>query len=128
MPREHVYSDFHKTLEIDERGDVEILYDEDVIIQSIKTIMATVRGERVRSPFGGSLVSLLFEPMGADTAETIKFDLKNIVEQYEPRVEINRIDVVADFDRNSYSVSMLLTIREINRRVRFQTRLRSLAA
>ncbi len=127
MSKAHVYSDFSDTLEITDSGSVKVLYDEDVIVKSIRAIMATVRGERVRSNFGGSLVRLLFEPIQTGTAEMIKFELRDLIEEYEPRVSVNRVVVNVDYDNNQYDVEILLTILSINRRMRFNTRLRSLA-
>lgn len=127
MPKSHVYSDLDKSLAIDRSGNVTIHYDEAAIVQSIKALMATVNGERVRSGFGGSLVRLLFEPIGENAGQLIGYELKELIENYEPRVSINRISIEVDYDRNSYDITILLRISEINRTTRFTTRLRSLA-
>jgi len=127
MPK-HIYSDFDKELAIDSKGQVEINYDEDVIVESIRMIIAVVAGERVRSPFGGSLVRYLFEPISPDVAEIIGYELREQIERFEPRVTIDVINVYPDIDNNRYEVSVRVTIKSLRTTTTFQTRLRSLAA
>lgn len=126
MAKEYIYSDFNSKLKQKPDGDIEILYDEDVIVQSIKNIMATVSGERVRNPIGSSLVRYLFEPMDEEVADDIRNLINDMIKTYEPRVEVARINVQANFDGNFYDVVMNLRIRNLNRPVRVATRLRAL--
>jgi len=125
--RKYTYSDVHKSLSDDMSGNVTILYDEDVIIQSIKNIMATVSNERVRNPIGSSLVAHLFEPISQETAGDIRSEIMDMIRIYEPRVDNMRVRVIADEDSNSYDVRMSLRIKNINRPVQLDTRLRSFA-
>lgn len=125
--RDYIYSDLNKDLRTDVRGNVEVLYNEDTIIQSIKNIMATVSNERVRSPIGSSLVAYLFEPISNNTAQDIKSEIRDMILAYEPRVHGTRIQVIADTTNHSYDVRMSLKIKNINRPIQFNTRLRSLA-
>ncbi len=123
---DYVYSDLNSKLKQSADGNFNILYDEDVIVQSIKNIMATVSGERVRNPIGSSLVRYLFEPMDDDITDDIRNSIYNIIKTYEPRVEIARINVSANFEGNFYDVAMELRIRNLKRPVRVATRLRAL--
>ena len=127
MSVDYVYSDLDKDLSILQTGEVKILYDEDVIIQSIKSIMATASGERVRSPFGGSLLPLLFEPMDEYLEDNLRIEIERVITRYEPRVRIQRVLVRANFDNNSIDVSIRVRIKRIDRPVTFNTRLRSFA-
>lgn len=127
MPSDYVYSDFHKDLKIDDNGNVTVLYDEDVIVQSIKSLMATVTGERVRSNIGGSLIRLLFEPIDEYIEDEIQSALTEIIERYEPRVDIVRIIANADPDANTIDVQVNLRLKKTRRPVTFNTRLRSLS-
>lgn len=127
MKSDYVYSDFTSHLNIDENGNLIVIYDEEVIIQSIKHIMATLSGERVRSDFGGSLVRLLFEPMNYYTTENIRRILTNTISTYEPRVEISQLVITPNYDVGSYDIRMELIIRSLNKRLTFPTRLRTFA-
>jgi len=127
MSRDFVYSDLDKDLKIQPDGNIRILYDEDAIRQSLKTIMATATGERVRSTFGGSLLPLLFEPMDEYLEDTIRIEIERVITQNEPRVRVQGILVRANPDNNSIDVQINVRIKRINRPVRFNTRLRSFA-
>jgi phage baseplate assembly protein W len=123
----HVYSDFKSDLSIRIGGDVEVLYDEDVIIQSLKTIFSTVSGERVRNPIGSSLVRLLFEPVNGNTSRKIEREIRKSIELWESRVDIRSLSVIPYIDQNVYDVSIEVTSRGIGRSIIFRNRLRSFA-
>lgn len=122
------YSDFHPTLDETTSGNIKILYDEDVIKQSIRSTLATVQGERVRSSFGSGLVRYLFEPMGRETADDIRTGLIEAISQNEPRVDIERVAVIPNFDNNSYSVQISLFISALSERTIFEAKLNSFAS
>lgn len=122
------YSDFHPTLDTTTSGNVKVLYDEQVIVQSIRTILATVQGERVRSSFGSGLVRYLFEPIGRETADDIRAGLLDAIVKNEPRVDVNRVVVIPDFDNNTYDVQIDLFISALSQRTIFEAKLRSFAS
>lgn len=123
----YTYSDFKNDLSVSTRGNPVVIYDEDVIIQSLKTIFATVSGERVRNPIGSSLVRLLFQPINMNTSRKIERELRRSIEIYEPRVNIQSLQVIPYVDSNVYDVVINMTIRNINKSFSFRNRLRSLA-
>lgn len=125
MKAKYVYSDFDSHLTIDDNGNVKVLYDEDVIIQSIRHIMATVSGERVRNDIGGSLIRLLFQPIDDELTEDIRDILIDSITKYEDRVIIESISVEPLYDLNAYNIQMRFYIRELNKNVSYQTALRS---
>ncbi|MDA3807084.1 MAG: GPW/gp25 family protein [Thiomicrorhabdus sp.] len=122
---QYTYSDFSPTLDLTPSGNIRVVYDEAVIIQSIKSIMATVSGERVRSPIGSKLVKYLFQTIQPSTANLIKRELTKLIETYEQRVDIQEVLVVGDIDNNRYDIHITLLISEINKTINFETRLRS---
>ena len=126
--RNFTYSDFDPKLSLTRSGNVKINYDEDAITQSIRNIIATVKGERVRSNFGGGLVRFLFEPISVDTANSIRYNLKEVIEQFEPRVDVQSILVVPEPDSNTYRVSIELFIADLARRKIFETRFQSFSS
>lgn len=125
MKSDYVYSDFSSHLYIDTQGNLVVLYDEEVIIQSLKHIIATLSGERVRTDIGGSLIRLLFEPMNYYTTENIRRILQNSISIYEPRVIIDRLTITPNYDVGSYDIRIELIIRSLNKRINFETRLRT---
>lgn len=123
----YVYSDMKPTLEIARDGNVSKNYDVDVIVQSIRTILATVSGERVRNPIGARVVRLLFEPMSDDLARRLRTEILETIIRYEPRVSPDAFSVVPNYDNNSYEIYMLLRIEGIQRPIKEVLRLRSFA-
>ncbi|MBG24039.1 MAG: hypothetical protein CMF22_11355 [Idiomarinaceae bacterium] len=121
----YVYSDFERTLSTREDGNVVILYDYDVIKQSIRTILSTLSGERVRSPLGASVVRYLFEPIDPETAQDIKDTISNAILTYEPRVTNINVVVYPNYDGNYYEVGVSVKIKQIQQTLTFNTKLRS---
>jgi phage baseplate assembly protein W len=123
----YTYSDFDSRLKITKEGSVLIKYDQDVIIQSIKTILATITGERVRSPLGSSLIRMLFEPVTQENVLVMKQKMFRDIQTYEPRVEILDLQVQAYPDSNRYEINMNLRIRDLGMVFPFTTNIRSFA-
>lgn len=126
MSKNYVFSDLDSTLVTTLSGDFKVLYDADVIIQSIRTIFATINGERVRNPLGSVLIKLLFEPMNHDTATAIKSVIHQSVLKYEPRIEGINVVVKPDYDNGIYHVRLTCNVRKLTKDVVFQTKLRSM--
>lgn len=110
MVKKYVYSDVDRNMKIDSNGNVSILYDNDVIVQSLKMIFAAVQGEYVRSLRGSRLVFLLGRPFSDTTTDLITQDITRTVEMYEPRVQIRNISVEPDNDNNVYHVRLFLSV------------------
>jgi phage baseplate assembly protein W len=102
-----------------------ILYDYDVIKQSIKTILSTLSGERVRSPLGASVIRHLFEPIDPETAQDIKDTITDAILTYEPRVSNISVVVYPNYDGNYYEVGVSVKIKQIQQTLTFNTKLRS---
>jgi len=121
----YVYSDMTPSLKIGGDGNIKKVYDKDVILQSIRTIMATVSGERVRNPIGANLVRLLFKPMNDDLARRIRTEILDTIIKHETRVTPEAFSVIANYDGNYYDVYMRLRITGIHTPVVEHFRLRS---
>ncbi len=119
------FSDMHPGLLIDATGTVKILRNNDVILQSVKTIIATVTGERVRNPIGNRFVRLLFQPMEEDLADQVRDELRDAIQKYEPRVEILGFAVTPNYDGNYYDAVLRLRVRSTQSVEVLRTRIRS---
>jgi phage baseplate assembly protein W len=81
--------------------------NEDAIIRSLKNLLFTNKYERLFQPtIGSNLKNLLFEPVSPQTESNIKEEIKRLIENYEPRVNIIDLVVSAYPDRNAYVVSL----------------------
>lgn len=66
--------------------------DVDAVKSAMRNIFTWIRGERILDPeFGTNLRSILYNPIGEFTSDQITSDIQNIILQYEPRVEIDKI-------------------------------------
>ena len=85
--------------------------DKAAIVQAIQGILLTRKGERPFQPeLGCDVQNMLFEPLDYASAGTIKQEIRETIDRYEPRVTVTRIECTPDFDNNGYNVEMLYTI------------------
>lgn len=123
----YTYSDMKPTMAITKDGNIERIYDWDVIVQSVKTILSTVSGERVRNPIGARTIRLLFNPMSPDMARQIRNEIVDSILQHEPRVSIDTFTVTPNYDGNYYDVYMVLRAEGLSQRYSETIKLRSFA-
>jgi len=98
-----------------ETQDVLKKIDNNAIKQSLKLLLFTNIGERLFQPdVGSKIYGLLFEPIDPITTEVLKRSIENTIETYEPRVLLEGVDVVPNYDDNSYEVSIYFTVLGIN--------------
>ncbi len=65
--------------------------------ESIQVILLTERRERLMLPeFGGGLSGYLFEPNTVTTRRLIKDRIQRALEQWEPRIAVESVEVEAD--------------------------------
>lgn len=77
------------------------------IIGALKNLVLTNFYERPFNPkFGSNVRAMLFEPLDPLTGSILQKEIKILIENYEPRVSLRDVQVVADFDRNSYQVTI----------------------
>jgi len=85
--------------------------DVDAINNSINNIIFTKKGEKVGDPnFGTNISSLLFELMSDINSTLIESEILDAIEFYERRINIEDLEVVPDYDTNSYSIKIIYTI------------------
>ena len=87
--------------------DLGVVKNDNSIKQAIKNIVLTAPGEKPFQPLVGSRVyQLLFEPLDPFTADTIRDEIINTINQYEPRVELTQIDVTPIYEGNKLNVTI----------------------
>lgn len=81
--------------------------NEDAVIRSLKNLLFTNKYERLFQPtIGSNLKNLLFEPVSPQTESNIKEEIKRLIENYEPRINVIDLVVSAYPDRNAYVASL----------------------
>ena len=85
--------------------------DDDAVRQSIKNLILTNYYERpFHSEIGSPVRSLLFELSTPLTAHTMRRGILDVIENFEPRVRIENIDVTLNDDNNSCDISIEYTV------------------
>ena len=67
----------------------------------------TKKGERPFQPtLGSGLQDMLFEPLDYGSGALIKKEIKETLNQYEPRIQITNLECFPDSANNGYEVSL----------------------
>lgn len=89
------------------KKDVTKVVDELAVINSIKNLLLTNHYERPFQPdLGSNVRKLLFDNMDKITASALERQITDVLRNFEPRAQITYINILPDFDNNSYNVSM----------------------
>ena len=92
-------------------GDVVRKTGEDAIKRSVRNLILTNFYDRpFRSYIGSNAVKILFENANAITAALLKDAIREVIENYEPRVKLTNIDVEFDYDNNGYNATLRYVI------------------
>jgi|SRR6056300_199999 phage baseplate assembly protein W len=94
--------------------DVARLTDVEAIKRSVRNLILTNRFERPFHPeIGSDIRSLLFENMTPVIEVLLQDRIKDTLQTYEPRVELNDIIVQGDMDKNEYRVSISFYVQNV---------------
>jgi phage baseplate assembly protein W len=81
------------------------------VIRAVRYLLLTRNYERpFQSNLGSRIESLLFEPISFLTAQTLKTEIENTINYFEPRVKLTEVTVNEDPDNNLYSVGLTFFI------------------
>ena len=91
-------------------GNVKALVNRDAVKQSVKNIVLTNFYERPYNPtFGGDILSQLFENMDPITEYNIAKNIRQALDNYEPRAIIDEIK--SDFYEDQNAINVTITFR-----------------
>ena len=92
-------------------GDLIALKNENAIARAVRNIVSTTPGEKLFNPdFGSSVSEILFENVDDITAVSIQDEIRNCLNNYEPRVDLVNVDVNPNFDENQFDVKITYKI------------------
>jgi phage baseplate assembly protein W len=87
--------------------DLIALTNENAIARSLRNLVLTNRGERFFDNNLGSRVnSLLFESLDDITASSVRDEIENTINNYEPRVELISVDATPDYDNGELNITI----------------------
>ena len=115
MPAQRVskaFRDISATFQINPLNrDLLALRNENAIARSIRNLVITAPGERPFNPvLGSNVYYLLFENFDSQTAYAIQSQIETTIQNFEPRVDLKEVSVVADPDNHEFNVSINYTI------------------
>jgi phage baseplate assembly protein W len=88
-------------------------YDDNAIKQSLRNLILTSNYERpFHSEIGSQVRSLLFEPASPMLAVSMRKAIFDLVNNFEPRVEL--IDVLVDFNPDENYVAITIEFKIVN--------------
>jgi len=91
--------------------DLIAIKNQTAISRSIRNLVLTAPGERFFNNEVGSRVNeLLFETVDDITAASIKSEIENTIQNYEPRVRLDEVKTEPNFDNHSFDVTITYTI------------------
>ena len=102
--------------------DIKVDFDVDAIANSLNNIFSTSPGERFLVPkFGANLKRYLFEPVSKPIAQRIGSEILRAIELWEPRVTVDRVEVIGTPERHEYEVTIIITIIALRQQVTFNS-------
>ena len=107
MPLERVsrgFKDLSMTFQSNPlNGDLIAIKNVNAITRSIRNIVLTIPGEKFfDTDFGSNVSNLLFENVDDITASQIQEEIEFSINNYEPRVKLLDVQVIADNDNASF--------------------------
>ena len=92
-------------------NDLVVLKNANAIARSIRNIISTSPGEKFFDPdFGSNVTKLLFENIDEISAISIRDEIENSINNYEPRVSFISVETTPDYDNNAFDVKLTYRI------------------
>ena len=108
-------------------GDIPKRLDVNAVKQSIKNLLFVRKGERLFHPeIGTELYKILFEPLDIFTTEILKDIIIETIRKYEPRVNLQLVEINPNYDENAYEISLYFYVVGIYTPVTFNLTLQRL--
>jgi phage baseplate assembly protein W len=128
FPRErnYTYRDLEVDLEIEytkgnylknikEQKDIVADYDINAIKNSIFNIFTTIPGQKILNPtFGLNLLYFLFTGISDSNARLLGESILKGINKFEPRVTVEKINVITDVENQQYTIELILSVPSLN--------------
>jgi phage baseplate assembly protein W len=89
-------------------------FDYGAIKNSIFNIFTTLPGQKILNPaFGLNLMQYLFRPCDTITATLIGQEIQAGLTKWEPRIKIQKIDIVAYTDLQTFGITLIISVPQI---------------
>ena len=103
-------------------GDVNKLTDVEAVKRSVRNLINTSHFERPFHPeIGSDVRRMLFEPMTPLTALNLQRKVAEVLNNFEPRINLQQVLASPDLDRNSYALKIMFYVIGSNQPVEVET-------
>jgi phage baseplate assembly protein W len=100
---------------INRNGSVRLVTGTEEVDAAIRMILSTVPGERVMRPdFGCSMWEQLFAPLTSGTLGLIEQAVREALERWEPRIELESVSSVGDQQNGAVHITVAYRLRSTN--------------
>lgn len=111
MPLERIskgFKDLSMTFQTNPlNNDLIALKNESAIARSIRNLVLTIPGERFfNQNLGSNINQSLFENIDEISASIIRDEIKNTIQNYEPRIDLVDVEVNPNYDINEFNVTI----------------------
>ena len=92
-------------------SDLIVIKNETAIARSIRNIVFTLPGEKFFNPnFGSRVTRSLFENVDEISASVINDEIRNSINNFEPRVSLINVQTIPNFDNGSFDVIIIYRV------------------
>lgn len=106
-----IYKDLNLDFVTSPNGDLVIATDLEAIKKSVRNILQTnILDVPFEPEFGTNVNKMLFENFTSITVDFLRTKIKNVLKQFEPRVEVTSIDIYDKMDKNAIQIKIFFTI------------------
>tara|TARA_R100000664_G_C2724531_1_gene116888 strand:+ start:583 stop:1071 length:489 start_codon:yes stop_codon:yes gene_type:complete len=99
----------------EELKDVQGLFDIESVQNSIANALLTSPGQKILNPeFGVDLRRFIFEPVSVFTQLEIEADINENLPLFEPRIELENVEVIANEDLQEYRITLQINVPSLN--------------
>ena len=117
MANKNIYKDINLSFEKNPlTGDILMATDVEAIKKSLRNLVLTDRFDVPFNPEKGTTLNgSLFENFSPITTEFLKSKIIEMVDLYEPRIEVQKVSIFQRDDSNSLEVSIYFKILNLNK-------------
>ena len=102
--------------------DIQKLSDVESVKRSVRNLINTNHYERPFHPeIGSDVRGMLFEPMTPLTALNLQRKVAEVLNNFEPRINLQQVLANPDLDRNSYALKIMFYVVGSNQPVEVET-------
>lgn len=106
------FSDINKRFTKNAYGDISVKFDDDAVKEAIENILMCGDYDFVMEPnLGVGISRLLFEPIDNRTTHYMQMAIETHLPQREPRINVLNVNIVPDYERLGYDITITIQIK-----------------